>query len=102
MHCNFLPCDHLPLEIQLKPAKAQRQTTAWTYKGREQPNPEADNDSDDDDGYGYYQLRDQPLPGMQPQVNTDREDADRGVTQLSPTEQQEMIAQEETLLRERQ
>ena len=99
LHRNLLlPCDHLPLEIQLKPAQAQRQTTAQTYKGREQPSPEADVDSDDDDnGYGYYQLRDQPLPGIKPQVSTDREDADRGVTKLSQDvhPQQKDIPQQE-------
>ena len=123
LHRNLLlPCDHLPLEIQMKPSQAKRQITAWTHKGRGQPNPETDED-DSDDGYGYYPLRAQPLPEIKPHVNTDREDADREVTQLSQdaepqqqnipqleqdsgetltegdtAEQQQTIVQEETLL----
>lgn len=83
-HNLLLPCDHLPLEIQLKPAKVKRQITAHTSRDREEQNQEADNDgSDDDDDYGYYMPRDQPLPVVQPQVNTNREDADWKVTQPS-------------------
>lgn len=81
LHSNLLlPCDQLPLEIQLKPVNLKRQTTAQTSRDREEPNPEDDDDSDDDN-YGYYYMsRDQPLPVVQHQVNTDREDADKELT----------------------
>lgn len=86
LHRNLLlPCDHLPLEIQLKPAKVKRQITAHTSRDGEEQNQEADNDDSDDDDYEYYMPRDHPLPVVQPQVNTDREDADREVTQPSQT-----------------
>ena len=84
LHRNLLlPGDHLPLEIQLKPAKAKRQSTAWISKGREQQHQETDDDDSDDDDYGYYPLRDQPPPVIQPQVDTDRQDTDKEVEQLS-------------------
>ena len=127
LHRNLLlPCDHLPLEIQLKPAKAKRQSTAWTSKGREQQHQKADDDDSDDNNYGYYPPRDQPPPMILPQVDTDTQDMDKEVEQLSQdvepqqqnncqqeqdsgdtlTEgdtsgQQEIIAQEDTDLEER-
>ena len=118
LHCNLLlPCDHLPLEIQLKPAKVKRQITAQTRRDRDQADQESNNDDSDDDDYGYYPLRHQPVP--QPQVHTEREDAE-GVTQLmqdvepkrrdmhqlgrdtgDPLLEEDMSIQEETALEER-
>lgn len=84
LHRNLLlPCDHLPLEIQLKPAKAKGQITAWTRKRREQQHQEVDVEDSDEDDYGYYPPMDQPLPVIQPEVDTDSQDADKEVEQLS-------------------
>lgn len=82
LHRNLLlPCDHLLLEIQLKSAKQKRQIPAQTSGDREEPNQEEDDDECDNDDYGYYYMsRVQPLPVMQPQVNTGRENADRELT----------------------
>lgn len=119
LHRNLLlPCNHLPLEIQLKPAKTKRQITAQTRRDKDQIDQETNNDDSDDDDYGYYPLRYQPV--SQPQVLTDREDADEGVTQLvqgvepehqdmhqpeqdtgDPLSEEDMSLQEETALEER-
>lgn len=127
LHRNLLlPCDHLPLEIQLKPAKAKRQITAWTRKGREQKHQEADDEDSDEDDYGYYPPRDQLFPVIQPKVDTDSQDADKEAERLSQdaelqqqdicqleqdsgdtlaerdtSGQQEITAQEDTALEER-
>lgn len=75
LHRNLLlPCDHLPLEIQLKPANVKRRITAQTRRDKDQTDQETNNDDSDDDDYGYYPLRHQPVP--QPQVHTEREDAE--------------------------
>lgn len=120
LHRNLLlPCDHLPLEIQLKPAKEKRQITAQTHRDKDQKDQETNSDdSDDDEDYGYYLFRHQTVP--QRQVHTDREDADEGVTQLmqevepehqdmhqleqdtrDPLSEEDMSVQEEISLEER-
>ncbi|KAJ8006625.1 hypothetical protein DPEC_G00109180 [Dallia pectoralis] len=84
LHRNLLlPCDHLPLEIQLKPTKAKRQITARTRKGKEQQHQESDVEDSDEDDYGYSPPRDQFLPVIQPEVDTDSQDADKEYEQLS-------------------
>lgn len=56
LHRNLLlPCDHLPLEIQLKPANVKRRITAQTRRDKDQTDQETNNDDSDDDDYGYYQ-----------------------------------------------
>lgn len=76
--CTIIPCYNvttgLPLEIQFKPAKIKRQSTAQTSRDREGPNHGDYDDDGDDDACGYYYMsQDQPLPVMQPQVNTERQ-----------------------------
>ena len=85
LHRNLLlPCDHLPLEIQLKPATSKRQITARTSRDKKEPHQEEEGNDSDDDDCGYYQMpRIQPQPVMKPRVITDRENVDRELTRPS-------------------
>lgn len=76
----LLPCDHLPLEIQLKPARAKPRTTAGTPKRTEHQNQDTDDEDSDCD---YYPPMDQHLPVTQPQNNPDRPQTDKEVEMLS-------------------
>ena len=75
LHRNLLlPCDNLPLEIQLQPAKSKRKTTTQTSKDNRSVTDQEENDESDDEDFGYYYTPlNQHVPVMQP-VNTDRED----------------------------
>ena len=84
LHRNLLlPCDHLPLEIQLQPAKSKREITTRTSRDKEQPHQDDDGSDSDNDCEYYHMPRVQPLPVMQPQVNTHREDPEVEITETS-------------------
>ena len=101
-HNLLLPCDSLPLEIQLQPAKQKRKVTPQTSKAKEVIHQE-DNESDDED-YGYYYMpMGEPLSVMQP-VNTEREDVNDAEHQQQNIPQQQdaqdigdMLGEEEIL-----
>lgn len=103
LHRNLLlPCDNLPLEIQLQPAKLKRKAKAQNSSETGVTNQDDDDSDEDDYGY-YYRPVDQPLPVMQP-VNTDGEDVtDVEHQQQNVPQQQEaqdigdMLNEEETL-----
>lgn len=83
LHRNLLlPCDSLPLEIQLTPAKLKRKTKAQTSKAKEVTDQEEDDSDDDDCGYCYMPF-DRPSP-----VNADEEDVNDPETQQQNVPQQ--------------
>jgi transposase InsO family protein len=103
LHRNLLlPCDSLPLEIQLQPAKQKRKVTAQTSNDKEVIHQEDDESDDEDYGY-YYRPMGEPLPVMQP-VNTEREDVNDAECQQQNIPQQQdvqdigdMLVEEEIL-----
>lgn len=116
LHRNLLlPCDNLPLDIQLKPAKLKRQTARTNKDRREQHQGDVDDDTDDDESGYYYMPVDPPMPMVQPRIHQAREYANRESTGQRQEAldigdvvrdeeipiQEEVIVQEEPVLEER-
>lgn len=74
LHRNLLlPCDNLPLEIQLQSVKSKRKITAQTSKGKVVTHQEEEDGSDVDDFRSYCRPLNQHVPVME-SVDADRED----------------------------